>query len=100
MILNRGFRSSNNLRTHCLSIFYFFLGVVTFYWNTAKEADKYMMGATANWFLTAAVLPWNAQMNMPVKMPMHLVPTLGCIYFAACHVNCLMQAASGKSKAN
>jgi len=77
-----------------------FLGVVTFYWNTAKEADKYMMGATANWFLTALVLPWNAQMNMPVKMPMHLVPTLGCIYFAACHVNCLMQAASGKSKAN
>lgn len=74
-----------------------FLGCVTFYWNTASDADKYMKGATFNWILTAMTLPWFAQMNLPVKMPMHLVPTVGCAYFAACHINCLMQAAS-KSK--
>lgn len=76
-----------------------FLGVTTFYWNTAHDADRYMKGATLSFFLTAVVLPWNAQLNLPVKMPMHLVPTLGCLYLGACHVHCLIQA-TAKSKAS
>ena len=73
-----------------------FLSVVTFYWNAADDADKYMKGATFNWLLISILLPWNAQMNLPVKMPMHLVAVLGTAFFSACHVNCLM--AGGKTK--
>ena len=43
MILNRGFRSSNNLRTHFLSIYYFFWGVVTFFSFSGKFSNKKLM---------------------------------------------------------
>ena len=73
-----------------------FLSSASFYWNTAKEADKYMLGATVTWITVAAVLPWYAQMNLPVKNPMHLVPTIGTLLLAASHVKCLATAPKAK----
>lgn len=38
-----------------------FLAHAANYWNTADQADKYMLANTVTWALTAAVLPLNAR---------------------------------------
>ena len=76
-----------------------FLSVGSFYWQTAAQADKFMLMATAMFTLTAVVLPLNAQMNLPVSMPKHLIPVVGCSLLIAAHLFCLVNPeAKGKKK--
>ena len=67
-----------------------FLALATNYWNTADQADKFMLANTATFILTSIFLPFNAQMNLPVNMPKHLIPVVGCSLLIAAHLYCLM----------
>ena len=67
-----------------------FLGLAMFYWTAANEADKYMLGSTLTFALTSAMLPYYAQQNLPVNMPKHLIPVVGCSALLMCHLSCLM----------
>jgi hypothetical protein len=55
-----------------------FIALAVNYWQTADQADKFMLAKTLTFLLTAVMLPFNAQVNLPVKMPKHLVPVVGC----------------------
>ena len=49
--------------------------------------------------LTSIMLPFNAQMNLPVSMPKHLIPVVGCSLLIAAHLFCLVNPeAKGKKK--
>ena len=76
-----------------------FLALASFYWQTADQADKFMIANTATFTLTSIMLPFNAQMNLPVNMPKHLIPVVGCSLLVAAHLFCLMNPESkGKKK--
>ena len=67
-----------------------FLSLASNYWQTADQADKFMLANTATFILTSIMLPFNAQMNLPVNMPKHLIPVVGCSLLIAAHLYCLM----------
>jgi hypothetical protein len=76
-----------------------FLGLAASYWETADQADKFMLTKAITFTMTSIALPFNAQMNLPVQMPKHLFPLLGCSALILAHVYCLMNPEK-KSKKN
>ena len=46
-----------------------FLGLAGFYWQTADQADTFMLVNTVTFTLTSIALPLNAQLNLPVSLP-------------------------------
>lgn len=67
-----------------------FLTIGGFLWQLAPEADKYMLYSLITFTMTSGFLPFYAQTNLPVAMPKHLIPVLGCVFLIACHVGCLI----------
>ena len=67
-----------------------FLSIASFYYTAADQADKFMLGSTLSFALTGIMLPYNAQMNLPVNMPKHLLPVVGVSALLLCHLSCLM----------
>ena len=76
-----------------------FLGLAGFYWQTADQADKLMLVSTVTFTLTSIMLPFNAQLNLPVSLPKHYIPVVGCALLMLGHIYCLMNPeAKGKKK--
>ena len=72
-----------------------FLGVASFYWQTADQADKFMLAAFLTFTATSIALPFNAQMNLPVSLPKHYIPVVGCGLLCLGHLFCLLNPATG-----
>jgi hypothetical protein len=66
-----------------------FISLTSFYWQAADQADKFMLASTVTFTLTSIMLPFNAQMNLPVKFK-HWIPVVGCALLIAGHIYCLM----------
>ena len=75
-----------------------FLGLAAFYWLAADQADKFMLASTMTFIATSVMLPFNAQMNLPVNMPKHLIPVVGCALIILGKLYCLMNPEVKKGK--
>ena len=58
-----------------------------------------MLVNTVTFTLTSIALPLNAQLNLPVSLPKHYIPVVGCTLLMLGHFYCLMNPeAKGKKK--
>jgi len=76
-----------------------FLGLAGFYWQTATQADKFMLVNTITFTLTSIMLPFYAHLNLPIALPKHYIPVVGCALLILGHVYCLINPETkGKKK--
>merc|ERR1711934_311033 len=61
-----------------------------FLWKLSGEADKHMLFSLLTFTMTSCALPFYAQMKLPVNMPKHLIPVVGCALLIAAHLFCLV----------
>ena len=48
--------------------------------------------------LTSVLFPFNAQLNLPVNMPKHLVPVVGCSLLIVAQLYCLLNPEKAADK--
>jgi len=75
-----------------------FITIAGFLWQLSSEADKYMLYSLITFTMTSVMLPFNAQMNLPVSLPKHYVPVVGCAVLIAAHLFCCLFPEQQKTK--